>query len=304
MSTRVVVIAGPTASGKSSLAVQLSLKLGAHVLNADSRQVYRELNAGVAKPTAEELAAVPHHLVGHVSIHDPYSAGRWAAEARQLLAGGRADAPGVAGATWWVISGGSGLHVRALVDGIPDMPQVPSETRERWTHVLAKAGLPALQAALRERDPEYAAVVDLANPHRLLRALSVMEASGETFTALRARPASPLPYRVQWLVIDPDRTLLYQRINARVERMLAGGLEEEARTLLPYRDLDALQTIGYREWWPYFDGTSSREEVVAAIKQSTRHYARRQLTWNRKLSGARLAEPDADAALSALKLTA
>ncbi len=289
------MIAGPTASGKTDLAIALSRKLAAPIISADSRQVYRELNVGVARPTPEQLAAAPHHLIGYVGIADAYSAGRWARDARETLERCFAET------RTCIIAGGSGLHVRALLDGLPDMPQVPAEVREHYDAVFRDEGLPALQDELRRRDPAYAKTVDLGNPHRLLRALAAIEASGETFTALRARPRTPLPYRQRWIVLEPPRDLLYERIDRRVEAMFGAGLLEEARRLYDARHLDALQTIGYRELWPVIEGTATVAEAMARIQQSTRQYARRQMTWNRKLEGLRIETADVEAVLACLR---
>ena len=318
-SSRVIVVAGPTASGKSALAAALAEHHGGIVVNADSRQVYRELGVGVAKPTPRERARAVHLLVGYVGIAEPYSAGMWSRHARRGLAvafgedarpAGKTATPGAERALSAqlarvprvdvaVISGGSGLHVRSLLEGLPEMPTVSPEVRAHYERVFAEAGLPALQGELARRDPVYWDEVDRANPHRLMRALSVIEASGGTpFSALRARPRRPLPYVVEWVVLDPPRDELYARIERRVDGMLAAGLEEEARPLYPQRHLDALQTIGYREWWPYIEGEYDRARAVELIKQATRNYARRQTTWNRKLPGRRFAR--AEEALVAL----
>lgn len=291
---RLVVIAGPTASGKSALAVTVAQRLGAEVVSADSRQVYRELELGVAKPSAAQLAAVRHHLVSHRSIHEPYSAAHWARDAREAIETSFRES----GAC--VVVGGSGLHVRALVEGIPDMPPVPPAVRAHYGEALRQNGLAPLLAELEAKDPAYHAHVDRANPHRILRALGVIAATGQPFTHWRAQPRTPLPYPVEWLVLDPPRAELYARIDARVDAMVAAGLEEEARGLYSLRALDALQTIGYREWWPVVEGTATRQEAIARIKQATRHFARRQATWNRQLPGQRFASlPDAAAAVHA-----
>ena len=300
---RVVVVAGPTASGKSGLAAKLAAALGGFVVNADSRQVYAELDVGVAKPGAAERALATHYLVGHRALHDPCSAGAWAREARAVIEAGFAErrSPHRPRPTA-VVAGGTGLYVASLVEGIPDMPPVDAGITDRLDARLRGEGLPALLAELDAADPAYGAEVDRANPRRVTRALAVMEAAGggQTFTALRARRGPRLPYPVEYVVLEPDREALYARIDARVDAMVAGGLEAEARGLAARRHLRAAQTIGYREWWPYFDGEASREEAVAAVKAATRNYARRQATWNRKLPGLRLAEPDLAAALAYL----
>lgn len=289
-----MVIAGPTASGKTDLAIALSRELDAPILSADSRQVYRELNVGVAKPTPAQLAAAPHHLIGYVSIHDDYSAGRWARDAEGTLRACFAET------RTCIIAGGSGLHVRALLEGLPEMPSVNAEVRQHYVSLFEREGLTALQTELVHRDPAYAKTVDMANAHRLQRALGAIASSGETFTALRARPRQPLPYRVHWVMLEPPRDRLYDRINRRVLRMFDAGLVEEARGLSPHRHLDALQTIGYRELWPYIDGAATLDQAIADLQQSTRRYARRQLTWNRRLSGLRIPAPDLEAVTAAI----
>ena len=305
----VVVLVGPTASGKSLLAAQLAQSLGTVVINADSRQVYRELNVGVAKPTAAELTLAPHHLIGHVSIQQAYSAGQWAREATACLenvfsedarTNSSVNDEAFVSTNFAVVAGGAGLHIKALVDGIPDMPTVPSEIRDHYDERLHSQGLSHLNAELKSRDPVYYEEVAHDNPRRIVRALSVIEASGKPFSYWRARPKHPLPYDVRWIVLEPDREQLYSRIEARVEAMLANGLEGEAREFAGFRDLDALQTIGYSEWWPYFDDPSAtpRSEVIRLIKRNSRRYARRQTTWNRKLEGLRIAEPALAASLA------
>lgn len=298
MRNKVIVLVGPTASGKSSLAVELSQKLAAPIINADSRQVYRELNIGVAKPTSLELSSAQHLLIGYTSIHEPYSAGRWANDAKKALETSFAKANNY---SYCIISGGSGLHIKALVEGIPEMPNVREGIREHFQEIFETKGIATLQQELSLRDPAYYEIVDLNNAHRLMRALCVIESSGRTFTELRAAPRHPLPYEVQWIVLDPDRELLYQRINSRVDQMIHDGLEEEAKSLVSFAHLDALKTIGYQEWWPYFEGKATKEETLELIKQNTRHYARRQSTWNRKIEGLRLASSDIEAVLTFLK---
>ena len=299
----VIVIVGPTASGKSTLAIQLSQKLGAPILSADSRQVYRELDIGVARPTPLELAAAPHHLIAYVSIHEPYSAGQWARDARACLVEcfGESRQNNPTATPTAIIAGGSGLHVKALLDGLPEMPAVAPEIRDRYDRRLETDGLDSLLDDLDHRDPAYGRIVDRANPARVTRALAAMDASGTTFTELRARPTSPLPYRTSWIVLEPPRSELFPRIDARVDDMLAQGLEAEALSLAGFRDLPALQTIGYREWWPFFDGATDKAAVIAAIKSASRGYARRQSTWNRRLPGLRLEVPSADRILKWLE---
>ena len=298
-----VVIAGPTASGKSGLAARIAAALGGFVVNADSRQVYAELDLGVAKPTAAERALATHYLVGHRALADACSAGAWAREARAVIEAGFAErrSDRLPRPTA-VVAGGTGLYVASLVEGIPDMPPVDPAVGAALDARLAREGLAPLLAELDALDPEYAAVVDRANGRRVTRALAVMAAApeGQTFTELRARRGDPLPYPVEYIVLEPERERLYRRIETRVDAMVAAGLEAEARALARRRHLRAVHAIGYREWWPYFDGEATREEAIAAVKTASRNYARRQMTWNRRLGGLRLAEPDLAAALSYL----
>ncbi len=310
MSKRLIIISGPTASGKSELAVQLSLKLNAQILSADSRQVYKELNIGVAKPTKTQLETIPHHLVSYVSIHEKYSAGHWARDARKVMETSFGESPEKLNGTYptqeldtLVIAGGSGLHVQALLEGIPQMPEVSTETRKMYEKKFAERGISELQRELKDRDPSYFKVVDQQNAHRLQRALCAIETSGKTFTELRNAPRHPLPYKASWIILEPERTELYDRINQRVDEMVTAGLEDEARSFYPERHLDALQTIGYREWWPYFEDACDRTSAIEKIKQATRQYARRQLTWNRRLEGLHLPSPDVEAILTHLKNT-
>ena len=292
MRTQIIVLVGPTASGKSSLAVELSQKLAAPIVNADSRQVYKELNIGVAKPSPLQLSLAPHLLVGYTTIHEHYSAGQWARDARKVLETSFAKAHPASTSSYCIISGGSGLHVKALVEGIPEMPPVKEGVREHYQQIFENQGIDALQQELVQRDEDYFRLVDANNAHRLMRALCVIESSGKTFTELRAQPRNPLPYHVTWVVLDPEREALYKRINSRVDDMILAGLEKEAQDLRAFAHLDALKTIGYQEWWPFFDGIASKEDTIALIKQNTRHYARRQSTWNRKIDGLRLTTPE------------
>lgn len=299
---RVVVVAGPTASGKSGLAAKLAERLGGFVVNADSRQVYAELELGVAKPTPAERARATHYLVGYRRLEDVCSAGAWAREARAVIGAGIAERRSERNPSpTAVVVGGTGLYVRTLVEGIPEMPRVDPLVAERLEGRLAREGLAPLLRELDLLDPEYGARVDRRNGRRVTRALAVMAAArGSTFTELRARRGPPLGFGVVYLILEPDRDRLYARIEDRVEAMVAAGLEDEARRLYPRRHLRALDAIGYQEWWPTFEGERSRDEAVALIKQATRNYARRQLTWNRQLSGLRLPVPDLDAALAYL----
>jgi tRNA dimethylallyltransferase len=271
-----LVIGGPTASGKTALAIQLARQLGAPILSADSRQFYRELRIGVARPTEDELVQAPHHFIADRSVKAPLSAGAFAREALALLETIYREHD------YAILVGGSGLYVRALTEGLDDFPDVPENIRTAVNDLYEKEGLEALQQAVAEADPDYYAEVDQQNPARLLRALAVCRASGRPYSSFRQaaapeRPFIPVYFQLSWLRED-----LYARIDARVDRMMGEGLLEEARSVLAFRDQPALQTVGYQELFDYFDGKTDLPTAVELIKRNTRRYAKRQLTWHRR----------------------
>jgi len=269
---KLIVLGGPTASGKTSLAIDLARHFGTEIISGDSRQFYTEMRIGNARPTAEELAAAPHHFVADRSIHAPLTAGKFAEEALARLETIFKDNDYV------VVAGGSGLYLRALCEGLDEFPEVTDGARTRVKRLGEERGLAGLQTALADADPDYYARVDTQNARRLERALMVCYSAGQSYSSyLGKRPARP--FTCVYLRTDPPRPLLYERINYRVDLMVAEGLEEEARTLYPYRALPVLQTVGYREWWPYFDGEYSRDRAIELVKQNSRRYAKRQVTW-------------------------
>lgn len=273
MTPVLVVITGATASGKSSLAVALARRLGCDIISADSRQVYREIPIGTAAPSAADLAAVRHHFVGTLSLTDYYSAARFEADVMALLPGLFAENP------VQVMCGGSMMYVDAVTDGIDPLPDISPEVRQRVADLDRDHGLPGMLALLDNLDPEYGAVVDRANTRRVAHALEIILASGVTYTSLRRRAGAERPFRIVKVAIDLPRPLLYERINARVDRMVADGLVDEARRVCHLRNLNALNTVGYKEMFAYFDGQMSLPEAVARIAKNTRTYARKQLTW-------------------------
>lgn len=270
-----VVIAGPTASGKTNIAISLAQHYQTEIVTADSRQVYRELNIGVGKPSADQLAAVPHHLVSHVSIHDHYSAGHFTTDALMIIYTLFAKHDIV------ILSGGTGLYIKSIVDGFDTMPDVPTEVTAKWTKVWEEEGTEPLITILKELDPDYLAVVDVDNYSRLIRAVAVSEHSGRPFSSFRKGEKADRFFKVVPIVIDLPRNELYERINQRVLEMMQLGWIEEAKHLYPFRDLQALQTVGYKELFEFIEGKLSLEEAIEKIQQSTRHYAKRQLTWFR-----------------------
>lgn len=267
-----IVIGGPTASGKTSLAIALAQHFATEIISGDSRQFYREMAIGNARPTPEELAAVRHHFVADRSVTAPLTAGRFAAAALERLSDlFRAHDHAV-------LVGGSGLYLRALCEGLDEFPAVTEAARAQVQKLVAEQGLPGLQAEVARLDPSYFATVDQQNGRRLERALQVCYSAGQPYSSfLGKRPARP--FDCVYLRTHPPRPLLYQRINQRVDQMVAAGLEAEAQSLLPYQGLPVLQTVGYQEWWPYFAGTYSRERAIELVKQNSRRYAKRQVTW-------------------------
>ena len=296
MKPLLVVVCGPTASGKTALAIRIAEEFGAEIISADSRQVYRELHIGSAAPTQEEILKVPHHLVGSVSIHEPYNAGRFADDARKILDGMFLKNP------IQVLAGGTGLYIRALVDGMDDLPEVPKEIRNNYMQRLEAGGLIKLQEELKQRDPEYAAEVDLANKARVLRALELIESTGTKYSELRKGSKREKPFDVVYLMPAMEREVLYARINARAVAMLNGGWIEEAESLKEHRELKALQTLGYPEIFAMIDGKTTKNECLAQIQQATRRYAKRQLTWFRNQT--EVLEVDANATLEELRAMA
>lgn len=282
-----VVIGGPTGSGKTDLAIRLAQATGASIVSADSRQVYREMPIGSAAPTQDQLNSVPHYFIGSHSIHDAFNAGIFAEEASLKLAELFEENP------IQIVCGGTGMYIGALVNGIDDLPAVPAEVRLFWQRKLDDEGLSALQAELIRLDKEHAGKIDLQNKARVTRALELITVAGKPISALRGeKKGIKSKYRVVELLVNPDRQELYRRINFRASMMFDAGWEEEARKLYAYRGLKALQTLGYTELFAYFDGMRNREETMALIKQNTRRYAKRQLTWFRNQTNSVAIQPE------------
>jgi tRNA dimethylallyltransferase len=280
------VIVGPTGSGKTALAIRLALHLGAEIISADSRQVFKELDKGTAKPTDHELSMVPHHLVNSHSIHERFDAADYGAEARRLMEELFARLDHV------ILCGGSGLYVKAALEGFDDMPPIPSEIRQAIAGEYSEKGLAWLQQEVMKVDPDYFDVVDRQNPQRLMRALEVTRASGSPFSSFRRKEKINLPFRVVKIGLCPPREELYERIEKRMDDMISHGLFEEAQKLYPLRNLNALQTVGYQEIFGFMDGSYDREEAVRLLKRNSRRYAKRQLTWFKRDADIRWFAPD------------
>lgn len=280
-----VVIGGPTASGKTQVAATLAKHLGTEVISGDSRQFYHAMRIGTARPQEAELLGVKHHFLGHLELAETWSAGEFARQAEPVLQA-LLQQQGTA-----VLVGGSNLYLDALCFGLDPMPLVDHGVRGRLQQRFQQHGLPDLLTELDRRDPAISKEIDRQNPQRVIRALEVCIVSGRPFSEQRKGRKMREDVRVLRIALDLPREELYARIDGRVDRMVAEGLEEEARALLPHRDLNALRTVGYREFFEHFDGKLSREETIALIKQHTRNYAKRQLTWLRKGPSWKWAKP-------------
>ena len=271
-----VVIAGPTASGKTAFAIEMAKRLGTVILSADSRQFYKEMSIGTAAPTEEELSQAKHYFVHHISIDDKYDVADYERDAILLLDELFKTHDNV------ILTGGSGLFIDAVCNGIDAMPDVQPEIREKVEKMLAEGGLMALQNELQRLDPAYFATVDQQNPRRLQRALEVCYQTGKPFSSFRSGNTVRRDFDIKKYALLWDRQELIHRIDKRVDLMMQQGLLEEAKRLYPKRHLNALNTVGYKELFAYFDGQCTLEEAIELIKIHTRQYAKRQMTWLRR----------------------
>lgn len=268
-----VVVCGATASGKTSLAIDIAQQLGTEIVSADSRQIYRGIPITTAVPTLEERTAVKHHLIECKDITEGYSAASFATDAMKILDQLFAK-NGCA-----VVCGGSMLYIDALTKGIDDIPNISDAVRDRVLQLYNDNGLEGVMAMLELLDPEYATVVDSANTRRVMHALEVCLQSGTTYTSLRKGTVREQPFRTLLVAIDHSRDELFARINARVDKMVEMGMEDEARRMYPYRHLNALNTVGFKEWFAHFDGLMDRDTTISRIAKNTRVYAKKQLLW-------------------------
>ena len=279
-----VVITGPTAVGKTALTMELAQQYGVPIINADSRQIYRELKIGTAAPTAEQQQLVKHYFVGTKSIDDYYNASMYEQEVLELLDAERS--------TFHVLSGGSMMYVDAVCNGIDDIPTVRDDIREEMKRRYAEEGLEALCEDLRRLDPEHYAIVDRQNYRRVIHALEICYQTGRTYTSFRTQRKKERPFRIVKIGLNRDREELYNRINQRVDQMMADGLLDEVKNLVNKRSTNALNTVGYKELFDYLDGRWSLDEAVERIKGNTRRYARKQLTWYKRDADMRWFHPD------------
>ncbi len=262
--------------GKTDLCIRLAHLFSAPIVNADSRQVYREMKIGTARPDEAELAQARFYFVGNLSITDYYSAARYEQDALRLLAELFRTSDYV------ILSGGSMMYVDAVVKGIDDIPTVPDDIRAEMKLRLESEGLEALGDELKRLDPEYHAIVDLKNPRRVLHALEICHSTGRTYTSFRVRACKPRPFNIIKIGLNIPRPRLFERINGRVDKMIAEGLVDEARELYPQRGLTALNTVGYNEMFKYFDGEMTLPVAIERMKKNTRVYAKKQLTWYKR----------------------
>jgi tRNA dimethylallyltransferase len=280
---KLVAISGPTGIGKTKLAIELAKKLNAEIISFDSRQIYSELNIGVARPSEEELAEVKHHLIGHKSIHDKYSAQDFVKEVHELL-DSRIHGNEV------VLAGGTGFFLYALEKGLDELPDISEATRLKVQQEFDRYGLVYMQERVKEIDPVSYSQMEITNPRRLQRIVEIWEETGDIYSdlvsgdsRLRGNDGEKLSQlEIKNIVLDIPREILYDRVNQRVDRMIKYGLVEEAKHYLPNRELNALNTVGYKELFSYFDRDLTLEEAIDKIKQHSRNYAKRQITWNKK----------------------
>ncbi|MCD6367280.1 MAG: tRNA (adenosine(37)-N6)-dimethylallyltransferase MiaA [Bacteroidales bacterium] len=281
-----VVIGGPTAVGKTTVAIGLAKHFDAEIVSADSRQFYREMTIGTAKPTNEEQQAVRHHFIDSLSIHDYYNAWQFEQEVLAFLK------------TYFkyrnivFLTGGSGLYIDAVCHGLDDLPTIKPEIRQNLLERYNKEGIEGIRFELKQIDPEYYLQVDLKNPQRILHALEIFYQTGKKFSALRKEQAAERSFKIIKIIIHQEREILYERINNRVDKMIETGLIKEAKLLYPHRQLSPLQTVGYRELFDYFDEKYDLEEAIRLIKRNTRHYASRQISWFKRDSKNLWVEPD------------
>ena len=276
MSKTLIVITGPTAVGKTDLCLDIAKFFGIPIINADSRQIYREIKIGTAAPTEEQLQQVRHYFVGTQALTDYYSASIYEQEVMSLL-----DTL-FQTSDYALLSGGSMMYIDAVCNGIDDIPTVDDETRNTLKRRLAEEGLESLCEQLRVLDPEHYEIVDKKNPRRVVHALEICLMTGRTYTSFRTNEHKERPFNIIKIGLTRDREIIYERINRRVDIMMEQGFLDEARSVYPLRHLNALNTVGYKELFAYLDGTWSLEEAVERIKGNTRRYARKQLTWYKK----------------------
>lgn len=280
-----VVVVGPTAIGKTDLAIILARHFNTEIISADSRQFYKEMSVGTAKPSKEERSLAKHHFIDSLSIHEHYSAGEFERDSIQLLKSLFLTHDIV------VMVGGSGLFVRAVCEGLDDLPKVPLAIRAELNEEYEKNGIAELKHRLKKIDPEYYVSADMANPKRVIRALEVYQTTGKKLSTYLKNKKESRPFNIVTIGLNTNREKLYERINLRVDKMIEDGLLKEVETLKDFRNHPALLTVGYSEIFDYFDGIYTLEEAIDRVKQNSRRYAKRQITWFKKYGNTIWFEP-------------
>ena len=292
-----IVVVGPTAIGKTELAIELAKFYQTEIISADSRQFFKEMNIGTAKPSPTELETVPHHFINSHSVKTLFSTGDFEVEALELM-NQLYQKHNVL-----IMVGGSGLYINALCNGLDDLPEIDLNIRTELNQLFEAEGLATIQTQLQKLDPEYYAKVDQNNPQRMIRGLEIVLSTGKKLSSLLTASKKTRPFNIIKIGLNTDRAILYQRINDRVDSMMELGLLDEVRQLLPYRNYNALNTVGYTELFEYLDEKTDLASAVAMIKQNTRRFAKRQLTWFRRDEETKWFEPnDKQAVLNFLKL--
>ena len=268
-----IVITGPTGSGKTDLALQLAGRLGCHILSADSRQIYRGLPIGTAPPTPEQLSAAPHHFIATLDLDSYYSAAQYEEDALKLLETlFKTD-------DYAIMCGGSMMYVDAVTRGIDLLPTISEDVRRTAYNIYEQGGIDAVREKLQEFDPDYYAIVDKCNHKRMIHAIEITLQAGQPYSSLRTGAVKPRPFKILKYPIEMPREILFERINRRVDLMIEAGLEEEALRVLPLRHLNSLNTVGYKELFAMMDGLMDRDTAIARIAKNTRVYAKKQITW-------------------------
>lgn len=276
MRKTLVILTGPTGIGKTNVGIEIAQYFNTEIVSSDSRQIFKELCIGTAVPTKKELSAIPHHFIHSHSISENYNASRYETEALALLEK-LFDKHDIV-----LLVGGSMLYIDAVCKGIDVMPDVDPEIRNSLKTQLKKEGVESLRLQLKKLDPDYYAMVDLKNPTRIVHALEICIITGKPYSSFRLNPNKKRPFSTIKIGLNCDRDILHKRINNRVDQMIDAGLEKEAKNVYSQKNLNALNTVGYREWFAYFDGEISKEKAIELIKRNSRRYARKQLTWFRK----------------------
>jgi len=283
---KIIIIVGPTAIGKTALSIELANALNTEIISCDSRQFYKELKIGAAPPNAKELAAAKHHFIHHLSVTDDYNAGEFEINAIAKIKELHKTKDTI------IIVGGSGLYVDSICKGFDKMPEIPDQIRIKLNLKLEKKGLVWLQEEVKKSDPKFYTTCDQQNPQRLLRALEVFTATGEPFSSYKSAKPKDRPFEIIKIGLTTEREILYKKINTRVDEMLENGLLEEVESLISFHQRNALKTVGYKEIFSFYNNECTLEKAVENIKQNTRRFAKRQLTWFRKDKNTTWFEPN------------